>query len=353
MTDLEGTPIDPRPADTPSLAEQVTRLYDLIGGYHATNLVEIGRELGIWEALAADPGLGTAELAARLGIDPAYTDTLCVTALAFGIVERDGDGWRMAPHFDTILGDPTAAFYLGRAARVHMVIGEDYADYPARFRTGERVPFDRHGERFVREVGDALKTLPRIFVDVVLPRLGSLAERLDAGVPLLEVGCGSGHAIVELARRFPNISVVGVDPEPISIALAQERIAEAGLGDRCSARLIGAEGLGDVAAFDVATAFLVVHEIPPEAKDDAFRAVAQSLRAGGYFVIFDEAMPETDDGLRRMPGRFGAVAQWFELTWGNVIDTRSTLVERCERAGLRVIDETSFSRFLILVAEKG
>ena len=115
---------------------------------------------------------------------------------------------------------------------------------------------------------------------------------------------------------------------------------------------LGAEGLRDVAAFDVATAFLVVHEIPPEAKDDAFQAVARSLRPGGYFVIFDEAMPETDAGLQRMPGRFGAVAQWFELTWGNEIDTRSTLVGRCRRAGLRVVDETTFSRFLILVAEK-
>ena len=337
---------------SPSLADQVTRLYDLIGGYHATNLVEIGRELGVWEALAAEPGLGTAELARRLGIDPAYTETLCVTALAFELAERSGDGWRMAPHFDTILGDPSSAFYLGRAARVHMVVGEDYADYPARFRSGERVPFDRHGERFVQEVGDALNTLPRIFVDVVLPRLGPLAERLEAGVRLLEVGCGSGHAIVELAGRFPRIDVVGVDPEPISISLAQARIEEAGLADRCRARTLGAEGLQDVEAFDVATAFLVVHEITPEAKDEAFRAVARSLRPGGTFVIFDEAMPETDAGLQQMPGRFGAVAQWFELTWGNEIDTRSTLVGRCERAGLRVVDETTFSRFLIVVAEK-
>jgi SAM-dependent methyltransferase len=338
--------------ESPTLADQVTRLYDLIGGYHATNLVEIGRELGVWATVAAQPGIGTAELARRLRIDPGYAETLCVTALAFELVERDGDGWRMAPHFETILGDPAATFYLGRAARVHLVVGEDYADYPARFRTGERVPFDRHGERFVREVGDALNTLPRIFVDVVLPRLGPLAERLEAGVRLLEVGCGSGHAIVELASRFPRISVVGVDPEPISITLAQERIDAAGLGDRCRAQVLGAEGLQDVAAFDVATAFLVVHEIPPQAKDEAFGAVARSLRPGGYFVIFDEAMPETDAGLQQMPGRFGAVAQWFELTWGNEIDTRSTLVGRCERAGLRVVDETTFSRFLILVAEK-
>jgi SAM-dependent methyltransferase len=337
---------------SPSLAEQVTHLYDLIGGYHATNLVEIGRELGVWEALAAQPGQTTGALAERLGIDPVYTETLCVTALAFELVERAGDGWQMAAHFDTILGDPAASFYLGRAARVHLLLGEDYAAYPERFRTGERVPFDRHGERFVREVGDALNTLPRIFVDVVLPRLGPLRERLEAGGRLLEVGCGAGHAIIELATRFPRISIVGVDPEPISIALAEARIDAARLANRCSARLLGAEGLDEEASFDVATAFLVVHEIRPDAKDEAFRTIARSLRPGGYVVIFDEALPETDAALRQMPGRFGAVAQWFELTWGNEVDTRSTLIDRCDRAGLRVVDETSFSRFLILVAER-
>ena len=33
----------------PSLADQVSRLYDLIAGYHVTNLIEVGRERGIWQ----------------------------------------------------------------------------------------------------------------------------------------------------------------------------------------------------------------------------------------------------------------------------------------------------------------
>ena len=53
-----------------------------------------------------------------------------------------------------------------------------------------------------------------------------------------------------------------------------------------------------------------------------------------------------------MPSRFTAVAQWFEATWGNRIDTAAELRARCETAGLRVADETTFSRFTILVAEK-
>ena len=53
-----------------------------------------------------------------------------------------------------------------------------------------------------------------------------------------------------------------------------------------------------------------------------------------------------------MPTRFAALAQWYELTWGNVVSTRTDLHALCRNAGLRVAEETSFSRFHIIVAAK-
>ena len=53
-----------------------------------------------------------------------------------------------------------------------------------------------------------------------------------------------------------------------------------------------------------------------------------------------------------MPTRFAALAQWYEVSWGNVVDTRSALHARRQEAGLRVTEETAFSRFSIIVATK-
>ena len=53
-----------------------------------------------------------------------------------------------------------------------------------------------------------------------------------------------------------------------------------------------------------------------------------------------------------MPTRFAALAQWYEVTWGNVVDTRSALHALCNQAGLQVVEETSFSRFNIILATK-
>jgi SAM-dependent methyltransferase len=336
----------------PTLADQVSRLYDLVAGYHATHMMEIARELGVWEALTRDPGLASGELADRLGTDPFYTDVLCRTAFSFGLLDREGDGWRMAPHFDQILGSPESSFYLACAPKVHMVLGEDYRDYPGHFRAGTTRSYQDHDQRFMREVAEALKTLPRIFLDLVLPNLPGLQARLAEGCRVLDVGCGGGWAVVQLAERFPDITCVGIDLEPYSVELAQRLIAERGLTGRCQARLESADQLGEDASFDVATSFLVVHEIAPARKQEALSAVARALKPGGFFLIFDETYPETDEALRTMPSRFAAMAQWYELTWGNIVGTRSELHALCQEAGLQVAEETTFSRFSILVAAK-
>lgn len=336
----------------PTLPEQVTKLYDLIAGYHATHLLEIGRELGVWEALTAQPGITSDALAARIHADPFYTDVLVRTAFAFELVDRDGDGWRMAPHFDQILGTPSATFYLGGAARTHQVVGQDYASYVQRFRDGSRVPYQQHGRAFMEAVASGLQALPRIFTDFVLPKLPGLQQRLEAGARVLDVGCGAGWALVQLAERFPKVTCVGVDNEPYSVELANRLIAEHGLGGRCEARLMEAQRLAEDESYDVATSFLVIHEIEPTAKAAAFAAVAHALKPGGQFVIFDEAYPTTDAEVRRMPARFAALAQWFELTWGNRLNTKPELAALCADAGLTLADETTFSRFYIGVAEK-
>ena len=104
-------------------------------------------------------------------------------------------------------------------------------------------------------------------------------------------------------------------------------------------------------AYDLATSFLVVHEIAPEAKPAAFAAGGQGAEAGGSFLVFDEAYPETDAALQTMPARFAALAQWYEVTWGNVVDTRLA-ARSLQRGRLQVTEETTFSRFTILVAAK-
>ncbi len=179
-------------AESPTLADQVSKLYELIAGYHATHMIEIGHQLGAWAALTEDPGL-TSE--ARR--PPWHRRLLHRCPVSHRVRLRDprpGRG-RLAngPHFDQILGDPESSFYLATAAGVHMEVGKDYPDYPRHFREGTVRPYQEHDEAFMREVAEALKALPRIFLDLVLPQLpvfSSVSSRVAGCSTWAAVGDG-------------------------------------------------------------------------------------------------------------------------------------------------------------------
>lgn len=57
-------------------------------------------------------------------------------------------------------------------------------------------------------------------------------ELMDPALPLVEVGPGDGATLVQLARAFPEASVIGVEPDPEYLDLAQREVEAAGVADR-------------------------------------------------------------------------------------------------------------------------
>lgn len=115
----------------------------------------------------------------------------------------------MAPHFDQILGNPESSFYLACAPRVHMVIGKDYRDYVRHFRAGTIRTYQEHDEVFMREVAEALKTLPRIFLDLVLPRLPASVPAYGTAVGCWMWAAAADGRSCRSPSDFPILPVSG------------------------------------------------------------------------------------------------------------------------------------------------
>jgi SAM-dependent methyltransferase len=251
------------------------------------------------------------------------------------------------------LARPDDPFYLGGFPRVHLSLSRDYARYPELFRTGGVHPYQAHDRDFLEGVAGATRMLPAMLLETLAPRMPSLVVKLMAGGRVLDVGCGAGHALIAFARRFPRCRGVGIEIEPVSAGLARDQIAAAGLQDRLQVHEDW--DLPDGAArggFDLVTQFLVLHEIRPSLKPEVVRRCADALRPGGLLVLFDECLPGDDATARDPILGFSVVAQWFELVWGNVINTRDEIVRLVEEAGLQLADDVALSRFRIFTARK-
>src|SRR5262249_59336392 len=79
------------------------------------------------------------------------------------------------------------------------------------FKKGGGVPYEKY-ERFhavMRE--DSGQSVLSSLEPHVLPLVPGLAERLTAGVRVLDAGCGSGRVMNHLAARFPKSRFTGMD----------------------------------------------------------------------------------------------------------------------------------------------
>ena len=283
------------PARTEALVERLLGSFTL-----GTELltVELGRRLGLYEALA-DRGPSTAaELAADAGIATRYASEWLDQQAHAGFVDaygsEDAEGARrfvLPAEFVPVLLDidhpahliGTAPLLLGVAKTLPAVAdayatssGVEYAAFGDELRFGI-ASLNRPG--FIGATRSWFETMP----DVV--------ERLDAGGTVLDAGCGVGWSSIGLARAFPNTRVVGIDLDEKSVEEARIHVAEAGLADRvqilhgnatdvAALRSAGPEG------YDAVAVFQALHDMGEPAR--ALAAFREVLSAGGTVLIADE-----------------------------------------------------------------
>jgi SAM-dependent methyltransferase len=104
------------------------------------------------------------------------------------------------------------------------------------------------------------------------------------GKCVLDLGCGAGQFLNQLALQWPDGSGIGIDMDPHAIAEARRVAAEYGVGDRLTFHLakLSAEPMDlseDVKQkVDVLTAMYILHEFRGRGGDESIVAVLASLR---------------------------------------------------------------------------
>ncbi|KAF1979723.1 S-adenosyl-L-methionine-dependent methyltransferase [Bimuria novae-zelandiae CBS 107.79] len=87
----------------------------------------------------------------------------------------------------------------------------------------------------------------RLLPDV--PHMKPIIDNLPAGSVVCEVGCGPGGITLDIAQRYPQLTVLGMDIDEDSIKLAKAAAAKAGTtnvryahGDACALETLAAVG---------------------------------------------------------------------------------------------------------------
>jgi 2-polyprenyl-3-methyl-5-hydroxy-6-metoxy-1,4-benzoquinol methylase len=131
---------------------------------------------------------------------------------------------------------------------------------------------------------ESAQTVVAALLDHILPMEAGLREQLIDGIDVLDVGCGSGLAMIQLAEHFPASNFAGYDLCEEAIERASTEAKKRGLTNvRFEVRDL--TEFNETHRYDLITAFDAIHDQKAPAK--VLRAIRQALRPGGLFLMQD------------------------------------------------------------------
>jgi len=120
--------------------------------------------------------------------------------------------------------------------------------------------------------------------------------RLQPGQRLLDIGCGWGGLAIHAAQRY-GVDATGITLSGPQVALANERIAAAGLADRCRVEARDYRELDEPAGYDALVSVGMFEHVGAAVLPAYFAQAWRLLKPGGAFLNHGIASRATDAPL--------------------------------------------------------
>ncbi|MEO7117896.1 MAG: class I SAM-dependent methyltransferase [Candidatus Limnocylindrales bacterium] len=279
----------------------VDRLFEAALGTLDIAAVYVGDRMGLYRALADAGPMSSAELAARAGIRERYAREWLEQQAVTGILDVDVAASAPADRRYTLpsahaaaLIDPDDASSISPLARTIVAALQALPHVLRAFRLGGGVPWSTYGPDMIESQGDFNRPWIRARLGTeYLPSVTDVHARLLADPParVADVACGVGWAALAIARAYPQVTVVGLDPDPSSIEIARGLAQEAGLADRVTFEVRNGATVGAAGPFDLAVVIESIHDMAQPVQ--VLAGIREGLAPGGTLIVADENVAES------------------------------------------------------------
>ncbi len=183
--------------------EKLEKLAELTIGYFTgdtvSKMIYLGDKLNLYNMLTQLETTTAAELAEATSLKERWLLEWLRNQASAGILDFEGNGrYSISPEAATVFVNTESPFYLAGAFSAP-ITPEELDKAEEAFKTGIGITWDEHGENTAcmikRFSAPSHKMLPEF-----LSRVDGLTDRLKDGTHVVDVGCGAGVALRELAR---------------------------------------------------------------------------------------------------------------------------------------------------------
>jgi ubiquinone/menaquinone biosynthesis C-methylase UbiE len=252
-------------------------------------MISVGHRTGLFDAMSGLAPSTSEEIARAAGLNERYVREWLAAMVTGRVVEFDAARGRyfLPAEHAASLTRAAGAENMASFTQYFAELGRVEDEIVGCFRKGGGVPYSRYPRFQEVMMEDSGQSVAAKLESHILPLAPGLAEALERGIRVLDVGCGRGLVMMRLAELFPRSRFTGMDLSEKSIELARGEAARRGLGN---AEFVAADacdflGTAEPESCDFITAFDAIHD---QAKPlDVLRGIQRALKPDGVFLMQD------------------------------------------------------------------
>jgi ubiquinone/menaquinone biosynthesis C-methylase UbiE len=280
------------------------RMMTNFNGAAVALMASIGHQTGLFDAMSDGLAATSAEIAKKSGLNERYVREWLGTMATGGVVEIDSDTgtYRLPPEHAMFVTQAAGPNNLAALMQFIPLLAEVEVEVIDCFRNGGGVPYSSFPRFQLLMAESSALVHDQALIEGILPMVPAIVERLNSGIDVADIGCGSGHAINLMAKSFPKSRFTGFDFSAEGIAAGTTEAKEMGLSNANFVEKDVSE-LGETDAFDFITAFDAIHDQAKPA--EVLAGIAKALRPDGAFLMVDvKASSHVHENLEHPLGPF-------------------------------------------------
>lgn len=269
----------------------------MVNNAAVTLMVSMGHRTGLFDTMAQLPPSTSHEIANASKLNERYVREWLGAMVTGGIVSYDpaAGTYELPAEHAVSLTRAAGPGNLAAFAEMIPMLAPVQEKLERVFKDGGGLPYSEYGNfhGFMAQMSGQI--FDGTLIEGTLELVPGLKDRLRSGVDVLDVGCGSGHAISMMAKEYPNSRFTGLDFSAEAIAAGVAEAAEAGLSNVTFIEQDAATINGS-SQYDFITTFDSVHD---QARPDlVLKGIADSLRPNGTYLCVDiQASSELGENL--------------------------------------------------------
>jgi 2-polyprenyl-3-methyl-5-hydroxy-6-metoxy-1,4-benzoquinol methylase len=275
--------------DTAKADAFATNLLGVLNRGALSLMISVGHRTGLFDAMRELPASTSEEIAAKSGLNERYVREWLGAMVTGRVVDVDADGQRyfLPAEHAACLTRSAGADNIAVFAQYIALMGGIEDDIVDCFKNGGGVPYSKMPRFHEVMSEDSGQSVLSSLDTHVLPLVPGLVDKLEAGLQMLDVGCGRGRIMNRLSALFPASRFTGVDLSSEAIQFAWSEAADNKLRnvEFIVTDLSDFDVKAEHEAFDFVTTFDAIHD---QAKPlNVLKGIHRTLKHDGVYLMQD------------------------------------------------------------------